>query len=73
VLGDRDQEQVEEVPLVLGRLGTGQEQVEVLREAEPSHHVAAEIAPADLDAIGIGLADVARRSAGLADLHQLRR
>jgi hypothetical protein len=47
--------------------------MEVLGEAEAPHHVAAEIAPAHLDAIGVRLADVGDRSAGLADLHQLRR
>ena len=30
VLGDRDQQQIEEVALVLGRLAAGQQQMEVL-------------------------------------------
>ena len=53
VLRDRDQQQVEEVALVLGRLVAGQQQVEVLGEADPAHQVAGEVAPADLDPVGI--------------------
>ena len=40
VLGDRDEQQVEEEALVLGRLLAGEQQVEVLGEAEPAHEVA---------------------------------
>ena len=40
VLGDRDQQQVEEEALVVGGLVAGQQQVEVLGEREPSHQVA---------------------------------
>ena len=72
VLGDRDEQQVEEEALVLGRLVAGEQQVEVLGEAQPAHEVAGEVAPADLDAVGIGLADVADRRAGLADLRHRR-
>ena len=40
VLGDRDEQQVEEEALVLGRLAPGEQQVEVLGEAQPAHQVA---------------------------------
>ena len=69
MLGDRDQQQIEEEALVLGRLAAREQQVEVLGEAQPAHQVAAEVAPAHLDPIGIGLADVADRGPGLTDLH----
>ena len=62
VLGDRDEQQVEEVALVRGRLLAAQQQVEVLREAQPPHQVAAEVAAAHLDPVRIGLADVADRA-----------
>ena len=39
----------------------GEQQVEVLGEARPAHQVAAEVAPAHLDAVGVGLADAADR------------
>ena len=69
VLGDRDEQQVEEEALVLGRLAAGEQQVEVLGEAQPAHQVAGEVASPHLDPVGIGLADVADRGAGLTDLH----
>ena len=59
VLGDRDEQEVEEVALILGRLAPGEQQVEVLGEAQPAHQVAAEVAPPHLDPVGIGLTDVA--------------
>ena len=58
VLGDADQEQVEEEALLLGRLVAGEQQVEVLGEAQPAHQVAAEVASPHLDPVRIGLADV---------------
>ena len=64
VLGDRDEQQVEEEALLLGRLVAGQQQVEVLREGEPAHQLAGQVAPAHLDAVGIGLADAADRAPG---------
>ena len=67
VLGDRDEQQVEEVALVLGRLAAGQQQVEVLGERQPAHQVAGEVAAADLDPVGVGLADAADRRARLPD------
>ena len=62
VLCDRDQQQVQEEPLVLGRLITGQQQVEVLREAEPAHHLGGQVPPPDLDPVGVGLTYVAERA-----------
>ena len=72
VLGDRDQQEIEEVALVVGGLLPGEQQMEVLREAEPAHQVAAEIAAPHLDPVGVGLADVADRVSGLPDLHATR-
>ena len=68
VLGDRHEQQVEEEALLLGRLLAGQQQVEVLGEAQPAHQVAGEVAAAHLDAVGVGLADAAdlRRAQGEA-------
>ena len=59
VLGDRHEQQVEEEALVVGRLAPGEEQVEVVGEAQPAHQVAAEVAAAHFDPVGVGLADVA--------------
>jgi hypothetical protein len=59
VLGDRHQQQIEEVALLLARLLAGEQQVEVLRERQAAHQVAGEVAPPDLDTVGMGLADVA--------------
>ena len=69
VLGDRDEEEVEEVALVVGRLLPREQQVEVRGEAEPAHEVAAEVAAAHLDPVRVGLADVADGCPGLADEH----
>ena len=71
VLGDGHEQEVEEEALVLGRLAAGQQQVEVLGEAEPAHQVAGEIAAAHLDAVRAGLADVA--DAALAPLRHRSR
>ena len=73
VLGDRDQQQVEEEALVLGRLAAREQQVEVLREAQAAHQVAGEVAAADLDPVGIGLADMADGGPALTDLHAASR
>src|SRR5262249_44745619 len=59
VLGDGDEEQVEEEPLVLGRLAAREEQVEVLREGDLAHELAGQVASPDLDAVGIRLRDAA--------------
>ena len=59
MLGNRDQEQVEEVALLLGRLAAGEQQVEVLGEREPAHQLAGQVPPADLDPVRKGLADLA--------------
>ena len=64
MLGDRDQQQVEEEALVVGGLLTGQQEVEVLGEAEPPHDVLGEVPPAHLDPVGVGLADAADRGSG---------
>ncbi len=61
-----DEEHVEEVALLLGRLPAGEEQVEVLGEAQPAHQVAAEVAPPHLDPVRVRLADVADRRSRLA-------
>ena len=50
--------------LLARRLPAGQQQVEVLGEADAAHQVAGQVAPAHLDPVRIGLADVA--DAGLA-------
>ena len=73
VLRDRDEQEIEEEPLILRRLAAGQEQVEVLREAQPAHQVAGEVAPPYLDAVRVGLADVADGIPCLADLHHAAR
>ena len=67
MLGDRDQEHVEEVALLVRWPRAGEQQVEVLREAQAAHQVVAEVEPAHLDAVGEGLADAADRRAGLTD------
>ena len=57
VLGDGDQQKIEEEPLVLGRLAAGQEQMEIGGEAEATHEIAAQILAAHLDAVRPGGAD----------------
>ena len=57
VLGDRHEDEVEKVPLLVARLLAGQQQVEVLGEAQPAHEVAGQIPPAHFDPVGIRLAD----------------
>jgi len=71
VLGDCHEQQVEEEALVIGRLAAGEQEVEVLGEAQPAHQVAAEIPSPHFDPVGIGLADVADRPASLTDLHSV--
>src|SRR5439155_2498197 len=66
---ERDEHEIEEEALLLGRLASGQQEVEVLSEAQPPHQVAGEVAPAHFDPVGIGLADVAHWFSRLTDLH----
>ena len=47
----------------------GEQQVEVLGEAEPAHQVAAEVAAAHLDPVRVGLRDAGDGPSRLADLH----
>ena len=61
MLRDRDEQQVEEVTLLVGRLLAGEQEVEVLRERQPAHQVAGQIASPDLDPVRIRLGDTARR------------
>ena len=56
----------------VGRLLPGQQQVEVLGEAEPAHQVAAQVAAAHLDPVGVGLADVADGLAHVGFISQRR-
>ena len=70
VLGDRDEKEIEEVALVFRRLTPGQQQMEVLREADPAHEVAAKVAAPHLDPVRVCLTDVADRGSGGADRHQ---
>ena len=58
VLGDRDEQQVEEEPLVVRRLAAGEQQMEVLGEAQPAHQVAGQVAAPNLDPVWIRLADM---------------
>ena len=69
VLGDRDQQDVEEEALVVRRLAAGEEQVEVLGQAEPPHQVARQVATANLHPVGVGLGDSADGRSGGPDLH----
>jgi len=64
VLGDRDEQEVEEEALVLGRLVAGKQQVEVLGEAHAAHEVAREVAAAHLDPVRISLAHMAGGAVG---------
>jgi hypothetical protein len=72
VLGDRDEQEIEEEALLLGRLAAGEQKMKVLGEAHPAHEVAGEIAPAHLDPVRIGLADVGDGGGRLTDLHAKR-
>ena len=69
VLGDRDEQDVEEEPLLVRRLAAREEQVEVLGEAEPAHQVAGQVAAANLDPVRVGLGDPADGRSRRADLH----
>jgi hypothetical protein len=69
VLGDCDEQEVEEEALVLVRLAAGEQEVEVLGEAQPAHEIAREISSPHFDPVGEGLADVADGGTGLTDLH----
>jgi hypothetical protein len=69
VLGDRDEQQVEEEALVVGGLAAREQEVEVLGEAQPAHQVAAEVASPHFDPVRIGLADAADRPPGLTYGH----
>ena len=57
VLRDRHEQQVEKEALLLRRLVAGEQQVEELREAQAAHEVAGQVAPAHVDAVGVGLTD----------------
>ena len=70
VLGDRDEEEVEEVDLLLGRLLPGEQQVEVGGERNVAHQLARQVATPHLDPVGVRLTDVADGVARLTDLHQ---
>ena len=68
MLGDGDQQQVEEVALVLGGPLAGEQEVEVLGEGHRPIR-SCEIVATDLDPVGIGLADAADGGSGLTDRH----
>jgi hypothetical protein len=57
VLGDRDEHEVEEEPLLFRRLVAREQQMEVLGEREPTHEVAGQVAPAHLYTVRVGLRD----------------
>jgi hypothetical protein len=69
VLGDCHEQHVEEEALVLRRLTTGEQEVEVLGKGQPAQQVAGEIASPHFDPVGIGLADVADRRPALTAVH----
>ena len=58
MLGDRDEQEVEEEALLVARLAAREQKVEVLGEAHLSHQLAREVPPANLDPVRKGLADV---------------
>ena len=74
VLGDRDEQQVEEVALVLAsaRSPVSSRWKYSVKLSLPIRSPR-QVAAAHLDPVGIGLADVADGGAGLADLHRARR
>ncbi len=69
VLGDRDQQQIEEEALVVARLAPREQQVEVIGEGQAAHQLATQIPTPDLDPVRIGLTDVGDRPSWLTDLH----
>src|SRR5262245_17099176 len=69
VLGDRHEQQVEEVALLVGRLLAREKQVKVLGEAQPAHEVAGQVAAAHLDPGGVGLADPSRHARVFLPMH----
>ena len=69
MLGNGDQQKVEEIALVFVGFAAREEQMKIIGETEASHQVAAKVAPVDLDAIRIGLADMALGSTCFTDLH----
>ena len=52
MLGDRDEQQIEEETLVVRWFVAGQQEVEVLGERQATHQVAGEVAPAHLYPVG---------------------
>jgi hypothetical protein len=57
MLGDRHQRCIEHAPLRGRRHRSGNEQPEMLGEAEPAHELAHQIAPADQNGLGVRARD----------------
>ena len=71
VLGDRDQQKVQEESLFLGRFSAGQEQIEIAGEGKTAHQVASQVAAANLDAVRVSLAYMRDCRARFPDLHSV--
>ena len=69
VLGDRDQQRIEEEALLLAGVLPGDQEEKVVGEALAAHQVVAEVAAMHLDAGRIGRADAGNGLSGLADHH----
>ena len=69
MLGDGNQQKVEEEALVFGRLAAGKQKVEVVGEADPAHQIARQVAAAHLDAVRMRLANGRYGRPRFADLH----
>jgi hypothetical protein len=69
VFGNRDEKQVEEKPLLLGRFLAGDEEKEKFGEAVMPHDLGGEVLAPDLDMLRVRRADARNRGAGLANQH----
>ncbi len=69
MLGDGDQQEVEEVALFRRRIAAGHQEEEELGETLPAHQIADEVATANLDAIDLGMAERRFGRSGLSYQH----
>jgi hypothetical protein len=68
MFGDRNEQEIEEIPLRFGCFAPGEKEVKIFGETHAPHEIAAKVQPAHFDTIRIGLADVAFCSA-FTNLH----
>ena len=71
MFGERDQTEIEEEALVVGRRAARREKKDELGEARATHQIGGQVAPANPNPVGRRGGDLRLSRAGLADQHDV--